>query len=67
MQDVDALFDRHLDHELREHEKKMEPEAVGNCCVCGCDLYEGEMAYDIELIGCYCEDCMDSYKIILQK
>lgn len=67
MQDVDAMFDRHLDHELREHEKRCEPECIDNCCDCGCELYEGDIAYDLELGGYYCEDCMDNYKITLEK
>lgn len=66
MQDVDAMFDRHLDHELREHEKRCEPVYCGSCYRCDDDLFEGDEVYEID--DCYyCEDCMDNYKITLKK
>lgn len=66
MQDVDAIFDRHLDYELKEHEKKLEPEYCESCYKCDIDLYEGEEVYKID--DCYyCEDCMDNYKITLKR
>lgn len=64
MQDIDALFDKHLDYELAEHEKRCEPEYITNCENCCCVLYEGEEAYKLDG-EYYCEVCIDKSKITL--
>lgn len=40
-----------------EYREEKEPEAVFECCICGAEIFEGDMYYNI----CgepYCEDCV---------
>lgn len=39
-------------------------EVVGACENCDRDIYESENRYRIPGDGLYCEDCMDSFKIL---
>lgn len=39
-----------------------EPKRVGECCECGCDIYQGDEAYEFDC-ELYCEDCVWKHRV----
>lgn len=61
-QNVDSMWDIHLENETAKHNSESHP--VTKCYECDCDLYGGDDCYYIEGVY-YCEDCIKDKLVTL--